>query len=225
MEKTVSLVFKIIIITVILGTFVTLAGTLIDVFITTSRVQSVSEFVKFDIAQNNCLLNDTYTMFVDELYNISSKSSCMSVGVATASNEKATTGLSKYKTDFAGEGRLQYSDVTSTYAIELYPKGSTYGTAGTRDFFIQKQLNTSGSPLESSALYPGVLNPAGYDNSKAFFVAPYGEVLTLNINMFAHVYFWRMASGEDANLGNVGYTGWNVPVTLTYNVPALAYIK
>lgn len=77
MPKFVSLVFKILILTIFITTAVTLATSVIDVFVSYSRINSITEYIEYDIAQNNCMLNDTYNSYVNLLEGVTDRSSCL----------------------------------------------------------------------------------------------------------------------------------------------------
>lgn len=80
MGKMVSFVFKTIILTILLITTVTIATSVIDIFVSYSRVNSITEYIEFDIAQNNCMLNDTYESYakgMDSLLgSVETRSNC-----------------------------------------------------------------------------------------------------------------------------------------------------
>lgn len=79
MTKMVSFVFKTIILTILLITTVTIATSLVDLFISYSRVNSITEYIEFDIAQNNCMLYDTYESYAGDnslLSSVAERSNC-----------------------------------------------------------------------------------------------------------------------------------------------------
>lgn len=80
MGKMVGFVFKTLVLTILLVTIVTLATSLVDVFVSYSRVDSITEYIEFDIAQNNCLLNDTYMSYAGDanslLSSVAKRSRC-----------------------------------------------------------------------------------------------------------------------------------------------------
>lgn len=199
MSHTIAFVFKALILTVLFGMAYTLTVCLIDVFVTLDRMQGVAEFMQQDVAQNNCLLNSTYTTMLAELKDIESHSSFVALGT---------------KTDRSGTN-LASANVSNIIPVEVYLKGKTPSTA-----YIQVADDGAGA-------VPSDLNliPAGHN----FYVANYGDILTMRINAVIQPEMWVIhpSEGITNTAGGAGYFWWmpKVPVSLTYNVPALLYLK
>ena len=199
--RMVSFVFKVLIMTVLIGMFVTFAACLIDVFVTTTRIQSLAQMMQFDIAQNNCLLNDTYEGFQDELYSISTKSSYMKVCCQGDVSDARAAGYTQEITNNA--------IVANNHAIELYANDA----------------DASQDYIQTNAAQEGVL--AGSPGaSGGFTVANYGDILTLSINTCVNPRMWGIGGNSlsDNAWFAIGGRGGHL-LTLNFSVPALTYIK
>lgn len=204
MPKMVSFVFKTLIMTVLIAMLVSFAACMIDIFVTTTRIQSLAQMIQFDVAQNNCLLNDTYTGFKDELYNISTRSSYMKV----CYNGDSPTAIGY--SDVVGNSLLSQSP-----AINLYKSGTD---ASQR--YIQLDEDDT-----------GVLDNGTTIGTGKFAVANYGDILELDINTVVNPRMWALgsdgsngASMSDFSLFALGGVGGH-NLTLHFTVPALTYIK
>ena len=207
MSKLVSSVFKIILVTMLMVMAYTLTVMIIDLFVTIGRVQSVAEFIQYDIAQNNCLLNDTYESAVAELLDISDRSSYMKVCGSVGNVNNASL-----KNHYSGKMSSSRSSTLQNQApIELFGKGKT-GTAFTYRDYIQESGQTGKVPPSATATKSGT----------TFNVANYGDILTMRINAYVLPSFWKPQN-------TVSSSGWGygpmINVHLTYNIPALLYLK
>ena len=208
MERTISTVFKIIICTVLIGMLYTLTVCLIDVFVTIDRVQGIAEFVEIDVAKNNCMLNDVYETTVNQLFDVCKKSRYMKVCTSGEGNPY---------------GGSWSNSVTGKVPLELYNSGNESAASvgsHTCKAYIQENVGSS------TTLQTGVV-PATITNTKSgdtFCVANYGDILVMRINASIKPTMWTIDPSE-----GIEKNGWLdfgvVPLSLTYYIPALTYLK
>ena len=207
MPKMVSFVFKVLIMTLIIATLVTLTASIIDIFITTTRIQSLAQMIQYDVAQNNCLLNDTYTGFKQELYNISNRSNHMKV--CCDGDTQSVTGYE--------DAVQKNANVQDKPAMQLFVPAID-NTASQK--YIQTPIKETGVLIETKADL-SALQP------KEFGVANYGDIMKLNINTVLNPTMFAMPKGGSISdtatyaLNGIGGS----PLTLTFTIPALTYIK
>lgn len=208
MERMISTVFKVIIGAVLIGMLYTITVCLIDVFVTIDRVQGIAEFVEIDVAKNNCMLNDVYESTVTQLYDACNKSRYMKVCTYGQGNPY---------------GGSWSSQVTGKAPIELYSAANTSAasvSAHTCTAYIQQKVGSS-NVLETG-IVPSVITNSKSGNN--FFVANYGDILVMRINASIKPTMWTIDPS-----GGVAKNGWLdfgvVPLSLTYYIPALTYLK
>lgn len=210
-SKMVSFVFKVLIMTVLIMMITSFAACMIDIFVTTTRIQSLAQMMQYDIAQNNCLLNDTYEGFKDELYEISSRSSYMKV--CCDGDEAYARANYNYTADMTNNAIISGSP-----AIELY---LDEGGAAASQRYIQRTDTQQGVLVDS--------NTDVISNTE-FAVANYGDILTMHINTCVNPRMFAIGTGDNAGtIANAGYfamgaQGGNA-LTLNFVIPALTYIK
>lgn len=228
MHNTIANIFKIIIITVILGTLYTLSIMVIDLFATTQRMQEVGDYLSRDIATHNCLLYQPYKYAAEELVTISNNSNylrtygneyCASMGTVQSAHPDDATNELKTSTKrgitvttytraaadsatLADQSYIQMSETATSWVAS-----AAYGSSTVDTIVKDNQLKTIG----------------GY-----YAVAQYGDVLVLRINA---VFIPSMLARLGDNDGNITVSDmqigfWaRIPVSFTYQIPCLSYIK
>lgn len=177
MPKFVSFVFKTIFLTVFIAMAVTLTACVVDVFITTRRIQNISEMMLYDVAQNNCMLNSTYKSYVNELYSISNRSRYMKV-----------TYTARKPANYPNDAMLRNIE-----PVQLFVKGKPAST-----YFIQKDA----SRQTEGVLSKGTSAPA----SSKFSVAQYGTILHMRVNTVLNPWMFALTgtSLDTANRISLG---------------------
>lgn len=200
MGKMVGFVFKTIILTILLITTVTVATSVIDIFISYSRVNSITEYIEFDIAQNNCMLNDTYMSYVGK----------SSTG-DDSDNDSLLASVAKRSNCWS----WRTEGTESGHVVNLFV-GDTQN-----DYFIQKDADTQ----PNGVLYSEKIQGNSAPGTNEFYVAQYGEILHLQLNAYAQIHFFSMGAGK-RQVSNMSWlNGPAVPLTLKYDIPALTYLK
>lgn len=163
MEKLVANVFKIIIITVLIGVFATLFSCVFDVFTAIDRIDSVARYVSYDIARNNSLQYGAYSYLDAELQSISARSGYLKVyNRSDSSRKESWTGAS----DKPGV----------LLAVADSDAGSTR--------YIQTKETKTGVLVATEKVTAG--------NAKKYQVANYGDILCLQIQAQVRPTSWIM---------------------------------
>lgn len=163
MSKLVANVFKIIIITVLIGVFATLFACVFDVFTAIDRIDSVAHYASYDIARNNSLQYGTYMYLDTELHSISSRSSFLKVYNRTNSSKIQT-----------------WAGATDKPGVVLAVSNSDDGT--TR--YIQTSETKHGVLVATERV--------SADNTTKYQVANYGDIMCLKVQAQVRPTSWIM---------------------------------
>lgn len=233
MHNTIATIFKIIIITIILGTLYTLSIMVIDLFATTQRIQEVGDYLSRDIATHNCLLYQPYKYAADELVEISNNSeylrACINKycpqGVAGTQDAAANDTWTKdadnnIKT--TNRRGITLTTYTCAEADKATTKDQRYIQMSETATSLVAPASTAGDSMRSA-----VGNQLQATGAK-YCVAQYGDVLVLRINAFFEPKMLARMGSNDGNItvADIQWGVWNrVPVSFTYQIPCLSYIK
>lgn len=195
MGKMVGFVFKTIILTILLVTTVTIATSIVDLFISYSRVNSITEYIEFDIAQNNCMLNDTYMSFAGNgdtslLGSVQARSKCW---------------------------YWRSNDTESGHIVNLFV-GDTQN-----DYFIQKNADTQPNGVLYSESIQGDSAPGANEFYVAQYGEILH--LQLNAYAQIRYFTMKTVGDERNLSTMQWNNGIAVPLTLKYDIPALTYLK
>lgn len=226
MHNTIANVFKIIIITIILGVLYTLSLMVIDLFATTQRMQEVGDYLSRDIATHNCLLYQPYKYAADELVEISNNSEYLRTFENDYCPEIGST-VKKCPEDANSE-----LDEKRGITLTTYTRAAADVDAHMDQSYIQMS-ETAMSWVISAAAGDTLLTTHVKDNQLSntgacYAVAQYGDVLVLRINALFEP---KMLARKGSNDGNITVADmqrgvWaRVPVSFTYQIPCLSYIK
>lgn len=231
-QKTVANVFKLIILTIIIGTLYTLSIMAIDLFATTQRLQEVGDYLSRDIAVHNCLLYQPYKYAAEELVAISSKSEYL----RTYQNQYTTggTGGSTY-TAVAEDNSSSAENIKTSskrgITVTTYRQAQLDNTTLNDQRYVQMSetatslvvpANTAADTLRSTITGKQLQSTGG-----VYGVAQYGDVLVLRINaVFEPKMLHSMSTTGKTTVKDMELAVWGrIPVSFTYQIPCLSYIK
>lgn len=226
MHNTIANIFKIIIITIILGTLYTLSIMVIDLFATTQRMQEVGDYLSRDIATHNCLLYQPYKYAADELVEISNNSEYLRTYANEYCPEIGST-VEKCPEDANDE-----LDDKRGITLTTYTRVAADSVTKMDQSYIQMSETATSWVVSAAAgdteLTTHVKDKQLSNKDACYAVAQYGDVLVLRINaLFEPKMLARMGSNDgNITVADMQRGVWaRVPVSFTYQIPCLSYIK